>query len=190
MERLLCLLGSIHPLSPALLQFLTLHVKEKSFLKKEFLLKSGHISRHIYFIESGLMRCFYRRGDSEVSSWFMKEGDLIVSIESFFLQQPSYEAIQALEDSVLYYIDYSELQAIYKEFPEFNFIGRVLTEKYYILWARQLYGLRMQQAPERYQWLLENHPDLILRVPAKYLSSWLGITEVMLSKIKGKNYFL
>jgi hypothetical protein len=116
----------------------------------------------------------------------MKEGDLIVSIESFFLQQPSYECIQALEDGELFYVDYSELQHIYQAFPEFNFIGRVLTEKYYILWARQIYGLRMQNARERYDWLLQHHPELILRVPSKYLASWLGINEVTLSRLKGR----
>jgi CRP-like cAMP-binding protein len=116
----------------------------------------------------------------------MKEGDVIVSIESFFEQKESYESIQALEDCTLYYIEYTELQNIYRQFPEFNFIGRVLTEKYYKLWAQQLHGLRMQPAADRYKWLLQNHPELILRVHAKYLASWLGITEVMLSKIKAR----
>ena len=58
----------------------------------------------------------------------MKECDVIISVESFFIQQSSKESIQALEDCILYYITYDELQHIYKTFPEFNFIGRVLTE--------------------------------------------------------------
>jgi len=61
----------------------------------------------------------------------MKEGDVIVSVESFFSQKQSYESIQALEDCILYYITYDELQFVYNHFPEFNFIGRVLVEKYY-----------------------------------------------------------
>ena len=116
----------------------------------------------------------------------MKQGDVIISIESFFQQEKSYESIQALEDCTLFYIQYEELNYIYQNFPEFNFIGRVLTEKYYQLWAMQLHAIRMKQAPERYEWLIENHSELILRVPAKYLASYLGITEVMLSIIKGK----
>jgi len=121
-------------------------------------------------------------------SWFMKEWDVIVSIESFFQQKESYESIQALEDCSLLCIDYSELQHIYRNFPEFNFIGRVVTEKYYVLRAQQLYGLRMQTSQERYEWLLENFPDLFLSVPSKYLASYLGITEVTLSKIKGRKW--
>jgi hypothetical protein len=60
----------------------------------------------------------------------------------------------------------------------------VLTEKYYTLWAEQLYALRMQQANERYKWLMDHHSELILRVPAKYIASYLGIDETTLSKIK------
>ncbi len=186
METLLQYLGSIHPLSKELIDYLSTHVQTKALRKKDFLLRAGHVCREIYFIERGLLRCFYHNGDTEVCSWFMKEGDVIISIESFYQQQPSYESIQALEECSLVYIEYEKLDHIYHNFSEFNFIGRVLTEKYYQLWAMQLYALRMKQAPERYQWLIENHGELIQRVPAKYLASYLGITEVMLSIIKGK----
>ena len=190
MEQLLHYLNSIHPLSSSLHQHLFSILKVKELSKKGFLLKAGHTCRHIWFVKKGLLRCFYIKGETEVCSWFMKETDVIVSIESFFQQKESYESIQALEDAVLYYIEYSELQSIYRNFPEFNFTGRILLEKYYTLWAQQLYGLRMQPAQDRYKWLMENYPELILRVPAKYLASWLGITEVMLSRIKSKRSFL
>ena len=114
----------------------------------------------------------------------MKEGDVIVSIESFYDQQKSYESIQAIEDTELFFIDFDELEYAYREFTEFNFIGRVLTIKYLKLWSRQLYSLRMRSAAERYEWLMEHYPELILRVPAKFIASYLDITEVTLSKIK------
>ena len=186
MEKLFHLLSGIHSLSPALQEELMARLSQRELSRKDYLLKAGHICRSICFVEKGLLRCFYNKGDTEVCSWFMKEGDVIVSIESFFQQKKSYESIQALEDCSLLCIDYSQLQAIYRNFPEFNFIGRVLTEKYYVLWAQQLYGLRMQSSQERFHWLLENFPDLFLRVPSKYLASYLGITEVTLSNIKGR----
>ncbi|MCW3091392.1 MAG: Crp/Fnr family transcriptional regulator [Ferruginibacter sp.] len=186
MEKLFTLLNSINRLSYSLTEHLEAILKTKQLGKKDYLLKAGHICHQICFIETGFVRCFYLSGDSEVCSWFMKEGDVIISIESFFQQKESYESIQALEDCTIYYIEYAELNAIYQNFPEFNFTGRVLTERYYQLWAQQLYALRMKQAPERYNWLIENHRELILRVPAKYLASYLGITEVMLSIIKGR----
>src|SRR5690242_10272352 len=110
MEKLLAFLQSIHPLSEELLQYLSQHLKVKHLTKRDYLLKAGHINRSICFIEKGLLRCFYHKGNLEICSWFMKEGDVIVSIESFFQQKPSYESIQALEDCTLYYIEFDELQ--------------------------------------------------------------------------------
>ena len=186
MHEMLYFLQSIHPLSPQLLDYLSKNLHHRQLLKKDYLLKAGHVSRSVYFIQQGLLRAFYMRGDTEVTSWFMQEGDVSLSIESFYEQKKSYESIQALEDCSLYYIDYQELEYIYRHFPEFNVIGRLLTIKYHILWVQQLYSIRMQSADERYKWLLDNHPGLLSRVPAKYIASYLDITPVTLSRIKAK----
>ena len=186
MNEILQFLQSINSLSPQLIEYLSRTLKYRELSKKEYLLKAGHISRNVCFIQQGLLRAFYTKGDKEVTSWFMKEGDISVSIESFYDQIVSYENIQALEDCVLYYLDHKELEYIYREFQEFNYIGRVLTIKYHKLWVKQLYSIRMQSACDRYRWLLENHPDLLIRVPAKYIASYLDITDVTLSMIKAK----
>ncbi len=186
MDIILQFLNSIHPMSEGLIEHLLKILKPKVLQKRDYLLRAGHISRRICFIAEGLLRCFYIKHNHEVCSWFMKQGDVIVSVESFFSQKESFESIQALEDCVLYYISYSELQFIYNHFPEFNFIARVLVEKYYILSEQRLQSLRMQRGQERYDYLVEHHPDIILRVPAKYLASYLGITDVHLSNIKSK----
>ncbi|MEP7374572.1 MAG: Crp/Fnr family transcriptional regulator [Chitinophagaceae bacterium] len=185
MEELFTFLNNVYPLSGPLCEYLQCCLKYREISRKDYLLKAGHICRHIHFIESGLLRCYYDKGTTEVCSWFMKEGDIIVSIESFYRQVPSYESIQALEDCRLFYIEYNDLDFIYKNYAEFNYIGRELTLNYFILWAQQLYGLRMQNSYERYHWLITNFPELVLRVPAKHIASYLGITEVTLSKIKG-----
>jgi CRP/FNR family transcriptional regulator, anaerobic regulatory protein len=191
MERLLQYLESIHALSDECKERLFSVLKSKELSRKDLLLRAGHICQHIYFIQKGLLRCFYYRNDVEISSWFMREGDVVVSVESFFGQKTSYESIQVLEDCELYYVSYKELQEIYHQFPEFNFIARVLTEKYYCLSEQRLYSIRMMRASERYEYLLEHHPEILLRVPGKHIASYLGITPEMLSKIKtGKNHFL
>lgn len=186
MNEVLHFLQSIHSLSPQLIDYLSKNMKCRELHKKEYLLKAGHIAQSVCFIQQGLLRAFYIKGDKDVTSWFMKEGDISVSIESFYDQIESYENIQALEDCVLYYINHKELEYIYREFEEFNFIGRVLTIKYHKLWVKQLFSIRMQSACERYKWLLENHPDLLVRVPAKYIASYLDITDVTLSTIRAK----
>ncbi len=188
MKELLSLLNNIHPLSPALHQYLSQKLKTTTIAKKQFLLQAGQISRHIYFIKKGLLRCYYFQNDLEVCSKFLKEGDIIVSASSFFLQKESFESIQALENAVLWSICYDELQYIYKNFPEFNVIARVLSIKSYLLSEQRLNFIRMKNAADRYTSMLEFFPELVLRVPSKYLASYLSISVETLSRIRGNRY--
>lgn len=186
MEMLLDYFNKVHPMSEELQEYLIEHVNVRTLSRKDKLLKAGHICRHIYFIEAGMLRCYYMKGNTEVNSWFMKERDFAVSIESFYQQKESFESIQALEDCTVYYLSFDELQVIYKTFPEFNYIVREVTQRYCQLWAQQLYGLRMQNSQERYDWLMRYYPDLLLRVTAKHVASFLGLTEVTMSKLRSR----
>jgi CRP-like cAMP-binding protein len=149
-------------------------------------LKAGQVCNNIYFVEKGLLRSYYIKDSKEISSSFMKEGDMCIAVESFLTQTSSQEYIQAIEDSVVQYISYDELQRIYKDYAEFNKIGRVLIERCQVLSVQRMTGMWMQKADDRYAWLMEHFPVLFQRVPGKYLASYLGITEGMLSNIKGK----
>jgi CRP-like cAMP-binding protein len=186
MTTLLSFLESIRPLPAELQQHLQETVKRKMLSPREFLEKEGEPGQHVYFILKGLLRCYSVRQGAEICSWFMKEGDICLSVTSFFRQENSHENIQALERTELYYISYAELQHIYRKFPEFNFTGRILTEKYYLLSEERLSAMRLRRSPERYAWLLEHYPELLLRVPAKFLASYLGMSEVMLSNIRSR----
>jgi hypothetical protein len=86
----------------------------------------------------------------------------------------------------VHYISYSELQQIYNKYLEFNIIGRKLLENYYALSEERLYSMRMLKGSERYQYVMEFHPELIKRVPSKFLATYLGLTEVTLSRVKAK----
>ena len=120
MDLLFKFLESIAPISDELKQHLTLTVKTKTFHRKEFLLKAGRICEHIFFIERGLIRCFYPTKEENISAWFVKDQDVVL-INKFCKQRPSKVSIQALEDCEVYYIHFQELQSIFQNFPEFYF---------------------------------------------------------------------
>jgi CRP-like cAMP-binding protein len=189
MEKLFTFLNSVQPLSPSLETHLYKNVQQKLLVKKSFLLRPDQVSSSMCFITKGLLRAYYIKDGIEISSWFMKENDVCVSIESFYQQKPGYEYIQAVEDTELFYIDHALLEEIYRIYPEFNFTARILTIKYLCHWAQQLYAIRFQSAAERYDWLLEFHPELLLRVPQKYIASYLDITAETLSKIRAQKNF-
>jgi CRP-like cAMP-binding protein len=186
MKELFSLLNNIHPLSALLKHYLSENLKSRTISKKELLLAAGDTSRQIYFIRRGLLRCYYMEKGEDICSMFIKEEDIFVSASSFFLQKKSHESVQAIEDSHTWYLGYEELQHIFKHFPESNIIARVLFIRSYLLSERRLHLIRMKQASERYKNMLELSPELVLRVPAKYLASYLGVSAGTLSRIRGK----
>ncbi|MEO7049632.1 MAG: cyclic nucleotide-binding domain-containing protein, partial [Ferruginibacter sp.] len=101
MKELLTFLNSIYPLSQNAIDYLNDNLKQIEVSKKKFILKQGRVCYNIYFVNQGFLRCFYNKNGKEINSWFMKEGDVIFSVESFINQTPSYENIQTIEDSVL-----------------------------------------------------------------------------------------
>ena len=188
MEEIFAYLNSIYPIQLETKDYLLENLKPLTVSKKQFLLRQGNLCRNIYFIKIGLLRCYYLRDGKEICSWFMREGDVIISVESFFNQKESKENIQALEDCSLFYLSYHELQHAYQHFPDFNSIGRILTEKYYQLCEQRLYSLRMQKAHEKYQFIMNHFPQIIQRVPIKDIASYLGITIETLSRIRARKH--
>ena len=179
-------LRAIQPISTELGDRLEDVIRVKLIAKKDYILKTGQVCRNIYFVEKGLLRTFYFQGGKTISSAFTKENEICVSLESFYSQQYGMECIQAVDDTDLSYISYEHYQELNTNFPEFNAICRLLLERCHVAKEQRLKAMWMQSAGDRFKWIMDQQPDLVLRVPGKYLASYIGTTEGMLSNIKGR----
>lgn len=187
--NMFAIFNQYYPVSAELEEAILENTSVVLFRKRSVILDHRKVCRYCYFGLQGLVRAYYVKDDGEeVTSWFMKEGDIIISVQSFFGQKPSHEVLEALEDTVCISLREDRLEQIYQTFHEFNFIGRKLTEKYYIQMENRAFSLRMDDAKQRYDRLLEQHPDIIVRAPLNYIASYLGITPATLSRIRSGNY--
>jgi CRP-like cAMP-binding protein len=179
---LLTFLNNFHHLSEELTDRLNILLKKDTYKKKSYLLRVGQTSHKIYFIEKGLVRVFYQKDGIEICSGLLSEGGVLISVKSFFDRVPSTEFIQALEDITVAYISYDELEALYRDFPEFNVIGRKLITAYYVKSEERNYLLRRQTAAEKVKYFEEHFSHLLSRVPRKDIASYLGVTLETLSR--------
>lgn len=184
-DEILKLFNSIFPISSGLSQSIREQSKLTIFKKKTHLLRLDETSKSVYFILKGGVRTYYinEQGD-DITSWLLFEGDLAISVYSFFSQQPSFEAMEALEDCITLTLSHEALSLLYRQHVEFNYIGRYLTEQYYIRSEAKANSLRMLSATERYLDLLKKQPQLLKRVSLGHLASYLGIKQSTLSRIR------
>ncbi len=184
-DAVIRLFQSIVPLSPSLVDAIAMHSRICTIKKGEQLLDMGRVCKSIYFIVSGGLRIYTMETDgSQSTSWLLFENDLAIAVHSFFAQQPSFEGIEALEDSVSVALSYEHLQMLYQQYETFNKVGRVLTEQYYMRSELKAHQLRTLSAKQRYLNLLRAQPQVLQRVPLKYIASFLGITQSTLSRVR------
>ena len=146
----------------------------------------GKTCKTIYFIKKGIARIYYLKDGTDVTESFAWENQLVVRVESLFTNKPSTKAIQAIEETQIMAIDATKLFALYDEFHEIERLFRKVFEASHVETINRIESIQFHSAEERYQDLLHESPEIIQRVPLKYVSSYLGITQVSLSRIRAK----
>ena len=186
MEKLFLILGQLIPLSTELKEDLSTKVSVRKVNRKEILIYEGKICNQLFFIKKGFLRGFHYQNGKEITAWFGFENDFATSSYSFFSQKVGYETVEVIEDSILYSISYEDLESIYHKHPEFNYVGRLLTEKYYINLMERALCLQFQTAKESYDQLVATHPHILKRASLGHIASYLGISQETLSRVRAK----
>lgn len=145
----------------------------------------GHTCKTIYFINKGLARIYYFKDGVDITESFAFENNIIARVESLFTGKPSQKAIQVLEDTEVVAINSTLLFKLYDKYPEIERLFRLIFESAYVDTVNRIEGIQFHTAEERYNTLIKEAPDVIKRVPLKYIASYLGITQVSLSRIRG-----
>ena len=186
MEALLSFLKQVHPLSKeaenALLQICSVQIVAKN----ENLQPIGHTCRNIYFIKKGLLRIYYLKDGNDITERFEAENAILARADSLFNASPSRKGIQAIETTTVIAINSAKLFALYDQHHDIERLFRKLFEQAYVQTVNRLESLQFYTAEERYNNLLKSSAQIIQRAPLKHIASFLGITQVSLSRIRSK----
>ena len=144
----------------------------------------GHTCKTIYFIKKGVARIYYFKDGIDITERFFFESSIIARVESLFTGKPSRKAIQILEDAEVIAINSTQLFKLYDTFPEIERLFRKIFEAAYVETVNRIEGMQFHSAEERYNALLTEAPNVLMRVPLKHVASYLGITQVSLSRIR------
>ncbi len=126
------------------------------------------------------------KSDKKVTFWFGKEGDAIFPLQTLYNNQAGYENIELLEDSVLYELSVDKLHDLYLADIHIANWGRKFAERECIKSEQLFISRQFKTSLERYQDLIADYPDILQRVPLGIIASYLGISQVSLSRIRAK----
>lgn len=156
--------------------------------KDTILLEQGKVCRHLYFLESGLLRFFILKDGQEVTKYFTDIPYCFTSIKSFEAQIPATESIETLEDTILWAMSSDNVKTLFS-LPAWNTFARKLIQEVQTYTDEILEDLQTETAENRYRKMLAENDPLLQRVPLKHIASYLGIAPQSLSRIR-KNALL
>lgn len=157
----------------------------QNYGKGQLIQEAGSTCKTIYVVESGAARIFYFKEQSEVTEYFAFAGELIIRAESLLTGKPTNKAIEALEDCRLLAIDAAAWFALFDDYPDLERLYRYMLEKAFVHAISRIESLQFKSATERYLDLLEQ-TDIVQRIPLRHVASYLGITQVSLSRIRAE----
>ena len=152
--------------------------------KGEIVLNEGQVSHNLVFVGKGMLRQFYYKNGKDVTEHFSYEGCIVMCIESLLKQEPTRLIVEALEQSTLFLFPYNALQRLVETSPEINMFYRKILEYSLIVSQVKADSWRFETARERYNLLLEHHPEIIKRAPLSHIASYLLMTPETLSRVR------
>jgi len=157
---------------------------EKKIKKSQLLLKPGMKCNYLAFIQEGVFKVYYfDLNGKEIVTWFSYSDMVITDLLGFYTSGVARFYVEAMEDSLLYKISRENLASIYSKRPVYRKFGQLFAEEALTMLMQRTMSLHTKSAEERYKELLQV-PELMHKIPLKYLASYLGITDTSLSRIR------
>ncbi len=149
--------------------------------KGDVLLKKGDVCSSLYFVISG---SFYQyKIDSELDKNIIDlniNNDWVINHKSFTSRTPSEYAIQAFEESSIYELSIDSIHKLIAISQAFLQMGKILEQST----SRVNFFDNNNTPDEKYQYILNNKPQLLQKFPQKMIASYLKITPETLSRVR------
>lgn len=165
-------------------EYIKPYCEVRHFRKKQLITKENEIENYFNFIIKGLARKYYKKGRTEINTQISTEGHIIHAHESFHGRTPSEYFVEAIEPSTMVSITYDNLEKIYSSNHKMERLGRLVITFTMVIKDRWQMNMIKHTPRERFVDFVHKNPELLQRVPQKYLASYLNIQPETFSRFK------
>ena len=162
-----------------------LHTR-KQYKKKSVIDQQGSISKAVYYLNNGILSMEYQHGSKVFVRDFIFRDSPALVYPSFYLEEPSRYSIKAVTDCDVWELTKENFEIGKKKIPNLGIIAFKITNLFHQNIERRFESMITKSAEDRYLELVENHPKIIQSISLKMIASYLGITDVALSRIRSR----
>ncbi|MBV1789453.1 Crp/Fnr family transcriptional regulator [Marinobacterium sp. D7] len=160
-------------------------IKYRSYPAKSTLLSAGQRWDRLFFIRKGLVRLYYLDAQGKESNKaFFAEGDTLWPVAPRDRAEPVRFNIAMLENTELLECELAPLMGVLVEQGYWERFALPFAEKLIEQKFQREHDFLMLSATRRYDKFVSTNPDIANRIPDYQLASFLGITNVTLSRIR------
>ena len=153
--------------------------------KSDSVLAPGQRPKDILYVASGLLRYYYTSSEGKDSNKvFLSQGMFSAPLTGCALDPEPGCGVEALEGGILLIADAAAFNALYDVHPIFDRLGRRMGEWWLGQKELRARSFQLQDARDRYLGFIRTHGELAQRIPQYHVASYLGITDVSLSRIR------
>ncbi len=156
----------------------------KKYNKGDLIVEAGRRCDRIYFVNTGLVKTFFQTDSREFIMRFFSEGNMFTVLDSFLTQKPSIYSVQALETTDVTYLNHSDLENLCSRYPSVETFYRKLLSAAAVNMMERLSSTLREKAQVNYNKFLKEQGKLFQRISLADLASYLGVTQVSLSRIR------
>lgn len=160
------------------------YIEVRQYRKKQLISRSGEVDDYVNFIQRGLVRKFFVSQQEEINLMICNEGHIVNDFESFYNRTPGEYSVEAIEATIVFSISHANLERIFASGARMEKIGRKVVSHAMILKERWQLHMSKLTPRERFLEFVRKRPELLQRVPQKYLASFLNIQPETFSRFK------
>lgn len=184
MEEFIRRLREVYPLPDEEIQVLLEHTEQIVLPKGSRITTAGKVECYTYFIVEGLARGFFTQEGKDITIWFASVGMALLSMNGYVYGKAGYENIELLEESKLLRIRNEQLNVLFETYNGLANLGRRMSDVVVLKLERLFMERNFMPAAWRYHSLVEHEPEILKKVPLRHIASYLGISQVSLSRIR------
>jgi CRP-like cAMP-binding protein len=158
----------------------------RKFEKNEIIKDYFKTEKYINIVILGSVAHFVLTDEKDICINLFYEKQIFSDYLSFLTQSPTVIKTQALEDIIIWSVNYNDLTALYSKSSKGIFIGKAISDAMFIRKQSEQINLLALSPTERYLKLIKERPEIFQRTSLKIICSYLGVTAESLSRIRKK----